>query len=62
VAKPKFNPQVLSDMSPSGGLQPLDFMRPLNEPAEQAAEAPALTNLEDQAKAAKPKPKPVSNR
>ena len=34
MAKQKFNPDVLKDRTPSGGLQPLDFMRPMEE--EQA--------------------------
>jgi hypothetical protein len=33
VAKPKFNPDVLKDRTPSGGLKPLDFMRPMEEEA-----------------------------
>jgi hypothetical protein len=57
VAKPKFNPQVLSDMSPSGGLPPLDFMRPLDEPTEPSTEASVAADQGNTS--AKPKPKPV---
>ncbi len=56
MAKRKFNPQVLQDMSPSGGLQPFDFMRPLDELAKKSASAPTTSVSDEQPKVARPRP------
>jgi hypothetical protein len=31
MSKPKFDPSLIQDRSPSGGLEPLDFMRPMSK-------------------------------
>src|SRR5690349_13588037 len=49
-------------MSPSGGLPPLDFMRPLDGPTEQAVEVPGAANPAPHTQAAKPKSKPIRPR
>lgn len=40
MAKPKFDPKVVADRTPSSSLAPLDFMRPM-QPAELAPQPSA---------------------
>ena len=35
MSKPKFDPSRIKDRTPSGGLEPLDFMRPMESEKKQ---------------------------
>lgn len=69
MAKPKFNPEVIKQISTSGGLQPVDFMRPVSEqkpltqdtpPPKQSKLSPKPVEPKAEAKKQKGEPQQLS--